>query len=191
MDIQSFFQLCSGKWVSQRTTHDLIAQNNQSGRSDLLSEVLSPESAEVVELCRQFNLDAAQALCSLSIRWNEVAELYQSRFKPRNEGSVLLVPLLDTASLTTGQLLRKLNATAMLGTFSLGSDEALTTRFEGDGRVTEERLWFASPNLRLRSSAVNHNGTVCVTTFCSEIRMGGPTPEAAAQMIEAQSSTTP
>jgi hypothetical protein len=189
MDIQSFFQLCGGKWISQRTTHDLGAKNNQSARSDLLTEVLDAQQAEVVLLCQQLGQDSAQALCGLMIQWREVADLYQSRFKKQNEGSVLLVPLLAEPSATTGQLLRRWGETTALGTFSLGSDEALITQFVTDGFVSEERLWFASPNLRLRSSTVTHDGQVCLTTFCSEIRMQNPAPEAEVQAASTQSGT--
>jgi hypothetical protein len=186
MDIQSFFQLCGGKWISQRTTHDLGARNNQSARSDLLTEVLDSQQTDVLALCQQLGQDAAQALCGLTIQWSEVAELYQSRFKTRKEGSVLLVPLLENPSATSGKLLRQLGDTTALGTFSLGSDEAVTTQFITDDLLSEERLWFASPNLRLRSSTVIHNGQVCLTTFCSEIRMNPSTPDAAAQATSAQ-----
>jgi hypothetical protein len=175
MDIQSFFQSCSGKWVSQRTTHDLIAQGNQSGRSDLWGEILEAGHAEVVALCRQLNLDPSHAICGLQIRWSEAADLYQSRFKPRDEGSALLVPMVDLDASNAGQLLRSLNgASPKVGTYSLGTDEALTLRFKEDNVLSEERIWFASPNLRLRSSSIRQGEVVGITTFCSEIRMGNP-----------------
>jgi CpeS-like protein len=175
MDIQSFFQSCNGKWVSQRTTHDLIEQSNQSGRSDLWGEMLGADHGEVVALCQQLNLDPSRALCGLQIRWSEVADLYQSRFKPRNEGFVLLVPMVNLEDSNAGQLLRNLNgASPKLGTYSLGTDEALTLRFEEGNLLSEERIWFASPNLRLRSSSIKQDEVVSITTFCSEIRMSTP-----------------
>jgi CpeS-like protein len=174
MDIQDFFQLCGGKWVSQRTTHHLIAQKNQSDRSDLWVDILEPTHTEVVDLCKLYDLETSQAYGGLNIRWSEVAEAYQSRFKPRNEGSTLLVPIIDPDFPTRGQILRKLNANTALGSFSLGSDEALTIILESNGLVTEERMWFASPrpsNLRLRSSLIKKDGVLYATTFCSEIRI--------------------
>ena len=39
--------------------------------------------------------------------------------------------------------------------------------------LTEERLWFASPNLRMRVSVIKRSGSFSVTSFISEIRMGG------------------
>lgn len=186
MDIQAFFQLCDGKWISQRTTHQLLEQNNQSGRSDLWGEILDATDGDVVTLCQQGNVDPSQALCGLRLRWSEVAEAYESKFKKKDEGSALMVAIAHSSTTPThpestehssGQLLRSLNAAnAGVGTFSIGADEALTLRFEDAGTISEERIWFASPNLRLRSSSIQKDGIVCVTTFCSEIRMAAPAP---------------
>jgi CpeS-like protein len=175
MDIQEFFQLCNGKWVSQRTTHYLIEQKNQSDRSDLWIDVVDATDSDVAELCQQFALDAAQAHGGLKIRWSEVTEAYQSRLKPKQEGSASLVPIKHSTSPTSGQLLRQLGTATGTGSYSFGADEALTITININGLVTEERLWFASPNLRLRSSFTQQeDGAICITSFCSEIRMGAP-----------------
>jgi CpeS-like protein len=206
MDIQAFFQLCDGKWISQRTTHQLLEQNNQSGRSDLWGEILDAGNGEVVALCQQLKVDPALALCGLRLRWSEVAEAYQSKFKPKNEGVALMVaisphqesaPHGDSAATpafkpsspsTPGQILRSLNADHPgMGTFSIGTDEALTLRFEDAGAISEERIWFASPNLRLRSSSIQQNGVVCITMFCSEIRMVAPAATPSAENTATQS----
>jgi CpeS-like protein len=198
MDIQAFFQLCDGKWISQRTTHQLLEQNNQSGRSDLWGEILDATDGDVVTLCQQLNVDSSQALCGLRLRWSEVAEAYESKFKKKDEGSALMVAISDPSTTAThpesvehsnGQLLRCLNATnAGTGTFSIGVDEALTLRFEDAGTISEERIWFASPNLRLRSSSIQKDGIVCITTFCSEIRIATPAPASESTATQANAS---
>jgi CpeS-like protein len=198
MDIQAFFQLCDGKWISQRTTHQLLEQNNKSGRSDLWGEILDATDGDVVTLCQQLNVDSSQALCGLRLRWSEVAEAYESKFKKKDEGSALMVAIANPSSTAThpasvehasGQLLRSLNtAHAGTGTFSIGADEALTLRFEDADTVSEERIWFASPNLRLRSSSIQKDGIVCVTTFCSEIRMAAPAPTPASESTTTQAN---
>jgi CpeS-like protein len=194
MDIQAFFQLCDGKWISQRTTHQLLEQNNQSGRSDLWGEILDAGDGDVVALCQQLNVDPALALCGLRLRWSEVAEAYQSKFKPKNEGVALMVAIAahqDPSPSTTGQILRSLNSEHPgMGTFSIGTDEALTLQFEEAGAISEERIWFASPNLRLRSSSIKQNDVVCITTFCSEIRMVAPAATPSAENAATQSATS-
>jgi hypothetical protein len=191
MDIQEFFQLCNGKWVSQRTTHYLVEQKNQSDRSDLWIDFADATDPEVVELCQQSSLDAAQAYGGLKIRWSEVAEAYQSRLKTKQEGSALLVPIKDSSSPMSGRILRALSNEIVVGSYSLGADEALTITMSANGLVTEERLWFASPNLRLRSSFTQQeDGAICITSFCSEIRMGAPAHKSDSE-VETTSAPAP
>ncbi|HEY9702550.1 MAG TPA: phycobiliprotein lyase, partial [Allocoleopsis sp.] len=40
------------------------------------------------------------------------------------------------------------------------------------------RLWFASPNLRLRTSILKRFGGFSMASFCSEIRLGVTKPPA-------------
>ena len=172
MDIQEFFQLCGGKWVSQRTTHYLLEQKNQSDRSDLWVDFVDAADADVAELTQQFSISPDQAYGGLKIRWSEVAEAYQSRFKKQNAGSALVVPIAEPDRPRAGQLLRQVGTDSSAGTYSFGSDEALTIMLNQDGLRTAERIWFASPNLRLRSSITQRDETIHITSFCSEIRMG-------------------
>jgi CpeS-like protein len=186
MDIQEFFQLCDGKWVSQRTTHYPIEQKNQSDRSDLWIAFADATDPDVVGLCQEVSVDSAQAYGGLKIRWSEVAEAYQSRLKKKQEGSALLVPIKNLSTPTSGRMIRKLGSDAITGSFSFGTDEALTIVISANGLVTEERLWFASPNLRLRSSFTQQeDGAICITSFCSEIRMA-----AAANKSDSEAETT-
>jgi phycoerythrin-associated linker protein len=187
MDIQEFFQLCAGKWVSQRTTHYLMEQKNQSDRSDLWLDFVDPIDPEVVELCQQYSIGSSQIYGGLKIRWSEVADAYQSRFKPKKEGSALLVLVMGSENLTTGRMLRRLGTDSVMGSYSFGTDEALTLYMSINGLATEERLWFASPNLRFRSSFTQQDGAVCITSFCSEIRISIPAhnPNAEAEVAPA------
>ncbi len=192
MDIQEFFQLCSGKWVSQRTTQNLMELQNQSERSDLWVDLLEAAHPEVVDLCQLHNFDPALAYCGLNSRWSEVAEAYQSRFKPRNEGTALLVPMIDPDHPNAGKILRKLNADTTVGTYIFGADEVLTITMEVNGLVNEERIWFASAkpsNLRLRSSVIKKDNTVYTTVFRSEIRMVPPSDPVTTEATATQSNS--
>jgi hypothetical protein len=63
-----------------------------------------------------------------------------------------------------------------LGQFAIGEDEALTLTTQHGETSSEERLWFASPNLRLRTSILKEANGFSATSFCSEIRMGVTKP---------------
>ena len=64
------------------------------------------------------------------------------------------------------------------GRYKIGSDDALTLTTEYETTWYEERLWFASPNLRMRVSVVKRIGGFSTASFTSEIRMGGSQPTA-------------
>jgi CpeS-like protein len=148
-----------------------------------------------VTLCQQLNVDSSLALCGLRLRWSEVAEAYESKFKKKDEGSAVLVAIAAhqksdaSENSSAGRILRSINcANAAMGTFSIGLDEALTLRLEKAGTVSEERIWFASPNLRLRSSSIKKEDLVCITTFCSEIRMAAPAAAPSAETSTSQAN---
>jgi hypothetical protein len=52
----------------------------------------------------------------------------------------------------------------------LGVDEALTLTTENKGIDIEERQWFVSDNLRMRTTIVKKGEQVIQTSFYSEIR---------------------
>jgi hypothetical protein len=70
----------------------------------------------------------------------------------------------------------------------MGEDGALTLTTEYETMWSEERLWFASPNLRMRVSVLKRFGGFSMASFTSEIRMGGS--PAAAKAAEAANSAS-
>ena len=100
----------------------------------------------------------------------------------------MLVPIADPENPKEGKLLREMGyaeKAPVAGRYKMGDDEALTLSTEYESMYSEERLWFASPNLRLRNSILKRFGGFSMATFCSEIRMGVTQPQA-----EAANSTT-
>jgi hypothetical protein len=91
-------------------------------------------------------------------------------------GSTVLVPIANPEQPNEGQLLREMGyaeKAPVAGRYIMGSDDALTLITEYETMYSEERLWFASPNLRLRTSILKRFGGFSMASFCSEIRMGG------------------
>jgi hypothetical protein len=176
MDIKEFFQQSTGKWVSQRTSHYLVQNQSENVKSDLMVELLSQDHATVVQLCQQHEIEPGQVLCSLKMAWNGIVDRLP---KPQTGSSLLIiVPDLDRAN--QGRLLRQASDSAqpLSGRYSMGDDEVLTLTVEGDTLYAEERIWFANPNFRMRTSVLKRNGNFTSATFCSEIRMGGGQPTA-------------
>jgi len=179
MDIVEFFQLSSGKWFSQRTSHHLAFKQTEGGQSDLQIELLPKTDPEVIKLCEQYEIDPALALCGARVIWDGTMEWD----KDKHTGNTVLVPIADPDKPHEGKLLREMGyaeKAPVAGRYIMGSDEALTLITEYETMYSEERLWFASPNLRLRTSILKRFGGFSMASFCSEIRKGVTSQPAAA-----------
>ncbi len=172
MDIQEFFQLSSGKWFSQRTSHHLAFKQTESGKSDITIEMLSKDDPEVVKLCEQYNIDPNLAWGGARVTWDGTMEWDEEK----HSGSSVLVPIPDPDRPKEGKLLREIGyaeKTGVAGSYIMGSDGAMTLITEYETMYSEERIWFASENLRLRTSILKRFGGFSMATFCSEIRKLG------------------
>lgn len=183
MDITEFFQQSAGKWVSQRTSHHLVQNQTENAKSDLVMEVLSTEDPAVVQLCQQHQVNPSQALWGLKLTWNGNVDRNP---KPQS-GSSLLVIVPETDQPNRGRFLRQAsNSTKpIVGCYALEEDEVLVLSTEDANLYAEERIWFANPNFRLRTSVLKRNGNYTSAAFCSEIRMGGSASAAKPATAEA------
>ncbi|MBD2741460.1 phycobiliprotein lyase [Coleofasciculus sp. FACHB-1120] len=175
MDIQEFFQLSAGKWFSQRTSHHLAFKQAESGKSDIKIEMLSAEDPEVIKLCEQYEVDPALAWGGARVSWDGTMEWDQEK----HEGSSVLVPIPNPEKPNEGQLLRDMGyaeKASVAGRYVIGNDDSFTLITEYETMYSEERIWFASENLRLRASILKRFGGFSMASFCSEIRMGVTKP---------------
>jgi hypothetical protein len=171
MDICEFFEQSVGKWFSQRTTHDLVSNQSASGQSSLWVEVIAANDATVQQLCQHHQIDPDQALLGVKIRWEGDMGLGTKK----QVGSALLVPLLSPDQNRTGKLIQQAitpAASMMVSHYALDEEDALTLITHQDGYSLEERVWFASPTLRFRTSTMKRSDEFTSASFCSEIRLG-------------------
>jgi hypothetical protein len=148
MEIKDFLELYSGKWFSQKTHYNLAQQLVENGKADLIVELLSSEDAMVKNLCSDA-IGGLRTSWDTSVDWNRTKQI----------GSYVLVFGGD------GQLFTE---STCQGSYRLEQDEMLILTMELDKRLIEERIWFPSPNFRLRTTIVQQN--LPQTSFYSEIR---------------------
>lgn len=177
MDIQEFFEQSAGKWFSQRTSHHLAFKQAENGKSNITIEMLCADDSEVAKLCQQYNIDPRLALCGARVTWDGMMEWdgEGDADKEQHKGSTVLVPVPDPDKPNEGQLLREMGyaeKAPVAGRYIMGSDDALTLITDYETMYSEERLWFASPNLRLRTSILKRFGGFSMASLSSEIRMG-------------------
>ncbi len=177
MDINDFFQMSAGKWFSHRTSHHLGLNQSESGKSDLYIELLQKTDPAVLQICQQHEVNPDLAVCGIRMTW----EGFMQRDPSQLKGSMVFVPIADLELASGGQLLRQVNSgekTPAASRYKIGADESLTLTTEDQTLWSEERIWFVSPNLRLRTSVVKHLDGFSLASFSSEIRMGLKPPPA-------------
>lgn len=170
MNVQDFFELSVGKWFAHRTVQDLAANKANEAKSEIVVEKLPATHPDVVKLCEDFQLKSSSSVVAAKVNWNDTTKLNQ-----KNVGSTVLV-LVPSNNPDEGQLLRQISNEnkPLQGHYKLGEDEALSLTVESETASYEERLWFASDNLRMRVNVVKQAGSVNTTSLTTEIRMGVP-----------------
>jgi phycoerythrin-associated linker protein len=182
MKIEEFIEACAGNWFSLRTSYSLnqtqsVAEGSASSvdnsKSDLSVESLSSQSQEAIALCQEYQIAPSEVIGGNKISWDNSIDWG----KPKQKGSAALVFVANRDNPQTGKLLRQTGTVPKVsssGRYILGDDEALTLIIEDKKLYLEERLWFASPNLRLRTSLVKTAKGFSTTAFYSEIRKAAP-----------------
>jgi len=174
IDIKTFFEQSEGKWFTQRTQYNLAQNKVENGQAELTVELLSLEDRTIAQLYEQGS-NQLQPHLSLEEGLLDVAGAKISWDSQGDKGSNLILFICDDAAKQQGQLIQKrMNSeqSATVGQFVIGEDEALTlsTTAETKSHI-KERVWFAHPNLRLRTvwqeNETGHQGWVM---FYSEIR---------------------
>ncbi len=178
MNIVEFFDHSVGKWFSQRTSYQLAQKEqwHQSDKTDVFISAMPSHDPELTRIIQAGKLDPSQALAGLKIEWKQTLI--------KKAGSSFMIALGNSPDDSEGLLLRSVMApgqSPVLGRYRINPDDSLVLISEMGDTYAEERLWFAAPNLRLRTSMMRHGKDGFEnSSFYSEIRMVPPPEKAAA-----------
>lgn len=166
MTLEDFLEQSTGNWFAQRTRYFIEQEQFENSKSEITVERLSQDHPETIKLCQSYQIDCSRAIGGIKTNWDNSAS---GGAKQKGFSLIVLVPATD--SVNRGELLHITdNSTSLAGNYIFGEDEALTLSLSQENTDFKERLWFASPNLRLRTSIIRHQGEVSNTSFYSEIR---------------------
>jgi CpeS-like protein len=174
VDIKEFFELSVGKWFSQKTSHHLTLKQSEHGKSDLVMSIVPNDDPQVIQLCQQAEIEPSQIVVSAKYTWKGTMQWdagQQSTTNQQGESIAIIVP--DTPESNTGKLFRSATTTPISVDYSLGADDALTLVTTDKHQRAEERVWFESNNVRIRTTIVTQLNGDALASFYSEIRMGG------------------
>ncbi len=163
MEIAAFFELSLGKWSSIKSAHHVQTTQQQSGKSSIELTAIEVSDPLVMDLLGQQGFD--QAAYAAKVTWDGTLEGNAKGVK----GSGILVAVADSA--TQGVLLRRFDNQVVTGRYTSGEGGEVTFVTQMGDRVTTERVWFESDNVRMRHTKVQDAEGQCTVSFCSEIRM--------------------
>lgn len=166
MNITEFLQQSAGKWFSQRTAHQIESSQTQTGKSTLYIEFLAGDDPKVKDFCDRHGLE--RVLGGTRMSWEATIDPSAQSYK----GERLLVWVSDGENPQSGQFFSSVEGSAP-GSFVLDGEEILILRVESQGQISEDRMWFVSPNFRLRTSLTQVSGETVFASLCTEIRLGG------------------
>ena len=173
MDIKKFIDLCTGNWFSQRTNYQVETEKTESNKADLNITLIATDDSRVSQLCQQNRIDPQLILGGLQHSWDNSVDWG----KPKQQGSSLLILIRDQDNPQKGKIISNTANQNLVGKYVLGNDSALTLIFETKDKSVEERIWFASDNLRLRTTVTKNEDGTMNTLFYSEIRKAPPKSE--------------
>ena len=169
MDINKFLEQTAGNWFSQRTTYKIGKNQVENSKAELSIKILPPNHAQITQLCQQHYLNSNLSLGAIAASWDNSPDWG----KPKQQGSTMLGLIANEHDSQTGIIFRLIDNSdkqVILGRYVLGNDGALSLILEQENNCVEERIWFASPNLRLRTSIIKNGKDFTTTSFYSEIR---------------------
>ncbi len=170
MTVEDFFEISNGEWKSQRSSHNLVWGQFEAVTSEIKIEALPSSDEKVIELCKQNDVSADDILLSLSMSWEGESDWDDDEVM---SGSTVMSVIKDGP--TKGRLLRSMGYAEEIpavGQWEMTPDGVFVLNTFYDAAAAEERIWFATPDLRMRVSQIRtSSGRGIVTaSFSTEIR---------------------
>ncbi len=167
MDIKEFIHLSAGKWFSQRSIHHLDEDKTENNKAEITVETLPSDLPDLVQLCQKNQINPNDTLAGMKVSWDNSVDWG----KPKEKGFSTIILVSDRDNPQSGKLLTLMDRKDVnVGRYLLDEDESLSLMIEEGNTYWQERLWFASDNLRLRISLIKHNNNFVSSLFYSEIR---------------------
>lgn len=173
LEVVDFFERSAGRWRSQRTTHHLAFRRAEVGDSEISVIALAASDPDVQALCRFHEVDPQLAVCGSRVTWQGTMGWDRDN-EGGHEGKTVFAIVPDPDNLSQGRLLRErgyAEIVPVVGRYHLDAEGGLNLTTEYETMSSVERFWFATPQLRLRTSTVKRFGGFSTASFCSEARL--------------------
>lgn len=169
MTIDDFFDRSIGEWKSQRSSHNLIWTQFEQITSAIVIAKLDDSNDDVIQLCANNQVNTSEPFFSFKMEWEGESDWDDEV----SQGSSVMSVVKDGPS--HGRLLRSIGYAETIpavGTWHMTDEGVFVLKTLYDAAAAEERIWFATPHLRMRVSQIlTSSGSGVVTaSFSTEIR---------------------
>lgn len=169
MSVEQFFERSLGEWRSQRSSHNLAWTQFEQVTSEIIIRKLENTDDEVAKLCQANGVDEADIMTSVKMSWEGESDWDEET----SEGESVLCVIKDGAQ--HGRLLRSIGYAETIpavGNWEMTEDGVFVLDTMYDAAAAEERIWFATPDLRLRVSQIRTSSGrgVMTASLSSEVR---------------------
>ena len=174
MDIEHFIALSIGKWRSMRSGHSLAFQHFEEVLSEITIEAVSNSDPKVCDMLAEYStIRKISAILPFKMCWEAESDWDPDDSSQILSGSCTLVPIPENH--LKGIILRSIGyaeAEEAISEYKFQPDGTFTLQTKYEQSVAEERIWFASDNVRCRSSVIKSlEGTAILqVSFASEVR---------------------
>ena len=172
MDAMEFFVSSAGEWRSQRSTHHLAFRQAEIGDSNIQVTALGADDERVAQICQMHSVDPSRAAGGAFVTWH--GTMAWDKDDENHKGSTVFAIVPDPENPRQGLMLRErgyAETAPVAGRFEMDDEDALLLITEYETMSSIERFWFATPNVRMRTSAVKRFGGFSTSTFCTEVRV--------------------
>lgn len=169
MSVEQFFERSLGEWRSQRSSHNLAWTQFEQVTSEIVIRKLENTDDEVAKLCQTNGVDEADIMTGVKMSWEGESDWDEET----SEGESVLCVIKDGAR--HGRLLRSIGYAETIpavGNWEMTEDGVFVLDTTYDAAAAEERIWFATPDLRLRVSQIRTSSGrgVMTASLSSEVR---------------------
>ena len=171
MKVEDFYSNSIGTWRSLRSSHNIAFAQLEEVDSEIVITPVDQDDEELIQICKTYDVDPKTACSCIRMEWE--GETDWDDDAPPIKGSTVLVVIKDSD--TKGRLLRSVGYTEEIpavGDWEMQPDGTFVLHTLYDRAAAEERIWFGTPDLRLRCSIIKTQGGkgVLTASLATEVR---------------------
>ncbi len=173
MNIERFLTQSEGEWQSMRSGHSLAFKQFEEIISRISIKLIGKNDPEVLHILNCTSYSSHENALPIKMNWYSSSDWNENESYKNTSGECILIAI--PTEKDKGMMLRSLGylePQKAISSYKFLSDGTFTLRTQYTGSYVEERIWFASENVRCRSSIIktSESSGIMQTSFASEIR---------------------